>query len=340
MPGTVLVTGGTGYVGGWCTAELLRRGHTVRTSVRSAAKEAAVRRAVASEIDPGDRLEVVVADLTANAGWAGAVAGCTHLLHVASPLGGDGSCDPGAFIAPARDGVLRVLKAATDAGVERVVLTSSCAAAAPPIGTRSREVYDERLLTDVSDRRLGLYRRSKAVAEHAAWDFMAEHGGSTTPTTILPGAVLGPVLAGQALGPVQLVGTLLAGRAPGVPRLGYGVSDIRDLAHLHVRGARARSRRRAVHRGRRIPLAARRRARDPRDARPDGEPGGHAWIAGFVLRALALVNPACARWRPTSGARPCTRRRKHFGCSGGSRGPPRRPWPTAPGALSLSTEDG
>ncbi|WP_326566081.1 NAD-dependent epimerase/dehydratase family protein [Amycolatopsis rhabdoformis] len=231
----VLVTGGTGYVGGWCIAELLRRGYDVRTTVRSAAKEAAVRRAVAGEVDPGDHLEVVVADLLDDTGWPEAVAGCTAVLHVASPLGGDGSRDPNALIAPARDGALRVLKAATAAGVSRVVLTSSLAAAAPPIGTRSTQTYDETLWTDTTDRRLNPYRRSKAVAERAAWDFIASTDGATTLATVLPGAILGPVLDGQPLGSVQLIGALLDGRFPGVPRLGYSITDVRDLADLHLR---------------------------------------------------------------------------------------------------------
>ncbi|MFI5610655.1 NAD-dependent epimerase/dehydratase family protein [Amycolatopsis sp. NPDC051903] len=302
MPGPVLVTGGTGYVGGWCIAELLRRGHDVRTTVRSAAKEAAVRRAVGSEIDPGDRLEVVVADLTADAGWADAVAGCTHVLHVASPLGGDGSRDPDAFIGPARDGALRVLKAATDAGVERVVLTSSCAAAAPPIGTRSDDVYDERLWTDVSDRRLNPYRRSKAVAERAAWDFMAGHGGSTTLTTILPGAVLGPVLDGQALGSVQLIGTLLGGRVPGVPRLGYGVSDVRDLADLHLRAmlAPAAAGERFIGVGEFLWL--RDAAREIREKLgPAASRVPTRGLPDFVLRALALVNSGVREVAPDLG---------------------------------------
>ncbi|MEV0073311.1 aldehyde reductase [Amycolatopsis sp. NPDC050768] len=298
----VLVTGGTGYVAGWCLVELLRRGYDVRTTVRSAAKEAAVRRAVGSEIDPGDRLEVVVADLTSDAGWAEAVAGCTYVLHVASPLGGDGSRDPDAFIGPARDGALRVLKAATEAGVSRVVMTSSLAAAAPPIGTRSAEVFDETRWTDPDDRRLNPYRRSKAVAERAAWDFIESAGGGTSLATVLPGAILGPVLEGQALGSVQLIGALLDGRLPGVPRLGYSVTDVRDLADLHLRAMLApeAAGERFVAVGEFLWL--REAAREIRaKLGPDAAKVPTRGLPDFVLRGFALVNAGVREVAPDLG---------------------------------------
>src|SRR6476661_8094782 len=123
---TVLVTGGTGFLGGWCIAELLRRGHDVRTTVRDVAREPAVRATVErAGVDAGDRLTVVAADLGADAGWPEAVAGCSHVLHVASPFPPEQPKDPDELIVPARDGSLRVLKAALAAGVKRVVLISS-----------------------------------------------------------------------------------------------------------------------------------------------------------------------------------------------------------------------
>src|SRR6478609_4944516 len=83
----VLVTGGTGFLGGWCVAELLRRGFEVRTTIRNVAREPAVRATVErAGVDAGDRLTVVAADLGADTGWADAVAGCSHVLHVASPF--------------------------------------------------------------------------------------------------------------------------------------------------------------------------------------------------------------------------------------------------------------
>jgi dihydroflavonol-4-reductase len=229
---TVLVTGGTGFVAGWCMTELLRKGYHVRTTVRDPAREPAVRAAVEG------RLDVRVADLTSDDGWAAAVDGCEYVLHVASPLGTDAPRDPDALIAPARDGTLRVLRAATAAGVKRVVMTSACAAATPPLAGPD-SVSDETLWTDVTDPALTAYRKSKAVAEEAAWEFMRDHGGPTTLATVLPGAVFGPLLPASRAGSVQIIERLLAGRMPGTPRVGFEVVDVRDLADVHVRAMTA-----------------------------------------------------------------------------------------------------
>ncbi|OLT10034.1 epimerase [Pseudonocardia sp. CNS-139] len=233
----VLVTGGTGYLAGWCIAALLQRGYRVRTTVRSAAREGVVRDAVSTVTDPGDRLELAVADLTADAGWDAAVAGCEHVLHVASPLGDEHSRDADALIVPARDGALRVLRAATAAGVRRVVMTSA-ANAASPASYAADGCTDETLWT-VDDPALPAYRRSKTLAERAAWDLMAGHDGPTTLATVLPGAVFGPVLSTANLGSVRIVQRLLEGRMPGVPRIGLEVVDVRDVADLHVRAMTA-----------------------------------------------------------------------------------------------------
>lgn len=232
MAGTVLVTGGTGFVGGWCIVELLARGYDVRTTVRRAGSEPSVRAAVARSAAPADRLELVVADLLRDEGWDRAVAGCSAVLHVASPLG-SGSASAQELLEAARDGTLRVLRAAMSAGVPRVVMTSAAAAARPP--HRSGRVSDETVWTDPDERTFDAYRRSKILAERAAWDLAARLDATKRLTTILPGAVFGPVLPGQPLGSVQILRALLQGRFPGLPRFGFRVIDVRDLAALHVR---------------------------------------------------------------------------------------------------------
>jgi nucleoside-diphosphate-sugar epimerase len=235
--GTVLVTGGTGFIAGWCIVELLKRGYAVRTTVRALAKEAAVRAAVASVVDAGDRLRIVAADLTNDDGWDAAVAGCDYVLHVASPLGGDTARDANALVAPARDGTLRVLRAATAAGITRVVMTSAAAAARPPLA--SNRASDETVWADPADPQFDAYRVSKILAERAAWDFMSGRAPATTFTTILPGAVFGPVLTRENLGSVKIIESLLDGRPAGLPRLGFSIVDVRDLADLHVRAMTA-----------------------------------------------------------------------------------------------------
>lgn len=229
MSQTVLVTGGTGFVGGWAIVELLRQGWTVRTTVRSLAREAGLRSAIGRQIDPGERLEVVAADLTADAGWAEAAAGCAYVLHIASPMGANG--DEETLISTAREGALRVLRAAVDAGVKRVVLTSSTAACTPAQPLERAITEDD--WTDPAQADLSNYRRSKVLAERAAWDFM--QGKATELTTILPGAIFGPVLHREQLGSVGIIQRLLEGQPPALPRLGFNITDVRDLAALHVR---------------------------------------------------------------------------------------------------------
>lgn len=233
MAQTVLVTGGSGFVAGWCIVELLRRGYGVRTTLRDLAKEPAVRAAVAPVTAAGDALSFYAADLTADSGWDAAMAGCDFVLHVASPLGADGERDPAALIAPARDGALRVLRAATNAGVRRVVMTSA-ATTATPLLKSADSVSDETLWFDPEETIVGAYRISKRLAERAAWDFMHQQRG-TEFTAILPGAVFGPVLGPENLGSVQVIGRLLQGRVAGNPRIGFEVVDVRDLADVHIR---------------------------------------------------------------------------------------------------------
>jgi nucleoside-diphosphate-sugar epimerase len=234
MAETVLVTGGSGFIGGWCVVELLKRGYTVRTTVRSLSKAPAARAAIAAEVDPGDRLSFYAAELTKDEGWDEAVAGCDYVLHVASPLGADDPKDPQVLIVPARDGALRALKAAAKAGVKRVVMTSSVAAASPPENTAD-SLTDERVWTDPQGDGVGAYPQSKVIAEKAAWDFIKAHGGTTTLATVNPALVIGPVLTKENLGSVQVIQRLMNGSMPGYPRLGFNLVDVRDVADLHIR---------------------------------------------------------------------------------------------------------
>jgi nucleoside-diphosphate-sugar epimerase len=191
---TVLVTGGSGYLGSWCLIELLRRGYTVRTTVRDLTREADVRVAISAEVDAGDRLTFFAADLLDDAGWAEATAGCDYVLHVASPFPPAQPKDPDDLIVPARDGTLRVLGASLDAGVKRIVLTSSVAAITGGSGPTPDPLTEEDW-SDPDNPKLSPYARSKTIAERAAWDFMADRGATERLATINPGAILGPVLS-------------------------------------------------------------------------------------------------------------------------------------------------
>jgi nucleoside-diphosphate-sugar epimerase len=234
----VLVSGGSGFLGGWCVVELLRRGYRVRTTVRDLAREREVRTAVASQVDAGDRLTVLAADLLADDGWGDAVAGCDYVLHVASPFPPVQPKDPDELIVPAREGTLRVLRAALDAGVERVVVTSSVAAITGSGKAVSGRALDERDWSDPENPKLTPYARSKTIAELAAWDLVRERGEEERLATVNPGAIIGPVLGPGRSFSLQAIERLLGGM-PGVPRIGFGFVDVRDVADLEARAMTA-----------------------------------------------------------------------------------------------------
>jgi dihydroflavonol-4-reductase len=233
--GTVLVTGGTGFLGGWCVAELLRRGHEVRTTIRDLAREPAVRATVErAGVDAGDRLTVVAADLGSDAGWADAVAGCSQVLHVASPFPPEQPKDPDELIVPARDGAVRVIEASLAGGVERIVMTSSVAAVRHGRHASKDKPYTEEDWTNGDDTRRTPYVRSKTLAERAAWDHVRAAGAEDRLATIQPGAIIGPVLGDDHSFSLQAVQRLLDGM-PAMPRLGFTFVDVRDVADLHIR---------------------------------------------------------------------------------------------------------
>jgi nucleoside-diphosphate-sugar epimerase len=228
---TVLVTGGSGFLGGWCVIELLRQGYDVRTTVRDLSKEPELRSRFEPEIDAGSRLTVLAADLTGDDGWPEAVAGCDYVLHVASPFPPSQPKDPDELIVPAREGTLRVLGAALEAGARRVVVTSSIAAlrqpADPPEGP-----LDETYWTDLH-KDLTAYTRSKTVAEMAAWELVRERAQEDRLAVVNPGAILGPVLADDLSYSLEVIERMLKGM-PGVPNLGFSFVDVRDVARLEI----------------------------------------------------------------------------------------------------------
>jgi nucleoside-diphosphate-sugar epimerase len=232
MAETVLVSGGSGFLGGWCVVELLRRGYEVRTTVRDLAREAEVREAVGSQVAAGERLTVLPADLTRDDGWAEAAAGCDYALHVASPFPPAQPKDPDELIVPAREGTLRVLRAALGAGAKRVVVTSSVAAIAG--GATGPGPLTESDWTDLDFPGLSPYVRSKTIAEQAAWKLVEEEGAKDRLATVNPGAILGPMLHRDGSYSLEAVERLLRG-TPGIPRIGFSFVDVRDVADLHLK---------------------------------------------------------------------------------------------------------
>jgi nucleoside-diphosphate-sugar epimerase len=232
---TVLVTGGTGFIGTHCILQLLEAGHQVRTTVRNLKRESDVRTMLKSGgATPGDRLAFFAADLENDAGWREAATGCDYVLHVASPIPPTVPKDENELIIPARDGALRVLRAARDAGVKRVVLTSSMAAIA--YGHNHRDTpYDETVWTDLNGRYVAPYPKSKTIAERAAWDFVAKEGGALELSVVNPVAVFGPVLGPDYSPSILIIQRMMDGAMPGCPRLYFGLVDVRDVADLHIK---------------------------------------------------------------------------------------------------------
>ena len=230
---TVLVTGASGFIATHCIAQLLDRGYRVRGTLRTPSREAAIRTAVETQTDPGDRLSFCIADLTSDDGWADAVQGCTYVLHVASPFPRELPEHEDDLIRPAREGALRVLRAAAEAGVERVVMTSSLAAVVYGHG-KSDRVFDESDWSVAEN--CGPYPKSKTLAERAAWDFIESLPGDKKMelAVINPGVVLGPVLEKDYGTSGEVVRKLMKREMPGCADVGWAPVDVRDVAGAHI----------------------------------------------------------------------------------------------------------
>jgi nucleoside-diphosphate-sugar epimerase len=236
---TVLVTGGSGFVGSHTILQLLAAGHTVRTTVRNMKRaddaRALWRTGGAAEAS-AQAVTIVEADLMKDDGWADAVRGAEYVLHVASPFPTTIPKNEDDVVVPARQGVLRVLRAARDAGVKRVVLTSSFAAVGygKPARTRDSAPFDETSWTDPTGDDVRPYVKSKTLAERDAWEFVGKEGAALELAVINPAGIFGPVLGADYSTSILMVQRLMAGAVPGCPRIHFGVVDVRDVAALHV----------------------------------------------------------------------------------------------------------
>ena len=235
MTGTVMVSGGSGYIAGETIRQLLGRGWTVHTTVRSLAREAELRPQLGGT---AETLKFFAADLMDDAGWAEAMAGCSHVCHMASPFPTAVPKDENEIIAPAREGALRALRFAKAAGVTRFVMTSSSAAIAygHPAG---KTEFTEADWTNIDAPGIQPYIKSKAISERAARDWVAQEGGAIEYCAVCPVMVLGPVQSGDFAASVEPVLRLLDGSVPALPDVGFSIVDLRDIAELHVRALEA-----------------------------------------------------------------------------------------------------
>jgi dihydroflavonol-4-reductase len=229
---TVLISGVSGFIAKHCAVEMLKSGYGVRGTVRSLKRADEVRASIARHADV-TRLEFAQADLDADAGWDAAVAGCAHVLHVASPFPATEPKDEQDLIRPAVQGTLRVLRAASAAGVQRLVQTSSMVAVMYGHAHGRSAPFTEADWTVVDAPGLTAYARSKTLAERAGREFMKKDGSGMHYSTVNPGLVLGPALDRDIGTSAQIVQMFLKGKYPGAPRLKIPCVDVRDVARMH-----------------------------------------------------------------------------------------------------------
>tara|TARA_B110000037_G_scaffold196172_1_gene233163 strand:- start:1593 stop:2597 length:1005 start_codon:yes stop_codon:yes gene_type:complete len=230
MSKKVLLTGISGFVGQHCAVELLKNGYTVRGSVRNLSKEQEVRKG----IDAKNNLEFCELDLLSDQGWDKAMEGCDYVLHVASPFVIAEPKDENEMIKPAVEGTLRALKAAKKAGVKKVVLTSSTVAMA---GDKKKNHLTQKSWTNAKTDKVSVYMKSKTLAERAAWDFYnnQDTGDKMELTVVNPGPIYGPTLTGNLTGAsMSMIRDIITGKMPMLPNAHYVMSDVRDIAKIHV----------------------------------------------------------------------------------------------------------
>ncbi|PDT21360.1 SDR family oxidoreductase [Rhizobium hidalgonense] len=233
MNDLVLVTGGTGFIAQHCIIALLNAGYRVKTTVRSLSREAEVRASLRTGgVEPGDRLSFSAAHLSSDDGWAEATVGCTYAFHGASPTPSGTYASEDEWIKPAVEGNLRVLRAARDASVKRVVLTSAFGA----IGAGHKPLGRPFVETDWTDLsgNVAPYQKSKTLAERASWDFISREGGGLELASVNPTMVLGPALGPDYSHSIRTIKEMLEGQ-PGYPKIKTCVVDVRDVADLHLR---------------------------------------------------------------------------------------------------------
>jgi dihydroflavonol-4-reductase len=231
----VLVTGASGFIAKHCIAELIRQGFSVQATLRDLSREEETRRAIGNAGATASELTFLPADLLRDDGWDKAMEGCTYVLHLASPFPLKNPRDPEEVIRPAREGAVRVLKAATKAGIKRVVLTSSIVAITLPWPEASLgHVFDETDWTNPNRPDVTSYVVSKTLAERAAWDFVQSTPGAPELVVVNPAFVLGPAPDADLSTSHEVIRLMGQGAYPAAPKIGFPISDVRDVAVTHV----------------------------------------------------------------------------------------------------------
>lgn len=231
----VLVTGGSGFIAKHCIAELQRRGFAVQTTLRNLDRQDEVRRGIEHAGGDGSRVSFFKADLLDDEGWDEAMQGCSYVQHVASPFPLDNPQDPQEVIRPAREGALRALRAATRAGVKRVVLTSSVVSVTLPWPEAALgHVFTEQDWSNPERPDVTPYVVSKTLAERAAWDFVKSEKNAPELAVVNPAFVLGPAADSDISTSHAVLRLMAEGKYFAAPKVGFPISDVRDVAITHA----------------------------------------------------------------------------------------------------------
>lgn len=231
----VLVTGGSGFVGAHCILQLLQKGYIVRTTIRSLSKKDKVIDMLKNGgLIDFQNLDFIEADLTSDENWNQAAKGCDYILHVASPIFLKLPKHEDEMIRPAVDGTIRVLRAARDAGVKRVVMTSNFGAVGYSHSDKNTLITEESW-TDPNEKGLSPYNKSKVLAEKAAWSFIEDEAGNLELSVINPMAIFGPSLGPDLSSGFELLKKVMDGTMKRLPNINLGIVDVRDVADLHIR---------------------------------------------------------------------------------------------------------
>jgi len=226
----ILVTGASGFVALHTIIQLLQQGYNVRATLRTLSREAEVREITAKHVQANDRLEILPGNLEQDSGWSEAMRGVESVLHIASPFPLLDPKNENELIVPAVEGTQRVLRAAHDEKIKRVVIVSSVAAVSAGHNGEDR-TFDENDWSIVENN-IGAYAKSKTLAEREAWKFIngAENTNKMEMVAINPPLILGPLPNKDLATSAEMISTLMLGQVPGVARMKVGIVDVRDVA--------------------------------------------------------------------------------------------------------------
>jgi len=236
MKEKVLVTGISGFLGSHTAIQLLEKGYQVTGTLRDLKRADELRATIARYTGNIKDLTFAQAELSDENVWMDLTKGIDYIQHIASPFPPTMPKNDDELVAPARAGVLNILKAAAANKVKRVVLTSASSTVlhgkpkGHENGTFDETVWaNENNLADITP-----YYRSKIIAEKAAWNFIEHDHSGLQLVTVLPGAMLGPALEQDYGNSAAIVLKMLNGSLPAIPQISFDIADVRSVADLLI----------------------------------------------------------------------------------------------------------